>query len=75
MIKMLMIVKYWRVFSLLAILAGLGISHWMAYSRGIETERSRNVTRVIEIREDLNEIRNMRPDDVQLIDRLRRGNF
>ncbi len=72
---MLMLLKYWRVFSLLAILAGLGISHFMAYNKGVETERGRNVTRVIEIREDLNEIRNSRPDDAELIKLLRRGNF
>lgn len=72
---MIMLLKYWRVFSLLAILSGLGISHWMAYNRGIETERNRNVTRVVEIREDLNTIRNLRPDDLELIKKLRSGKF
>jgi hypothetical protein len=71
----LMLLKYWRVFSLLAILAGLGISHYMAYNKGVETERHRNTSRVIEIEKAQGHIRNLRPDDEQLIDSLRDGNF
>lgn len=72
---MIVLLKYWRVFSLLAILAGLGVSHFVVFNKGIEAERSRNTSAVIDIREDQNEIRNLRPDDKQLIDRLRRGKF
>lgn len=72
---LLRLAKYWRALTLLAILVGLGVSHWTAYNRGVEKERNRNVTRVVEIREDLNEIRNMRPDDVELVDRLLDGDF
>ena len=70
-----MLLKYWRVFSLLAILAGLGVSHFVAFNKGIEAERSKNTNKVMEIRNDQNTIRNLRPDDKQLIDRLRRGKF
>ena len=70
-----MLLKYWRVFSLIAILVALGISHWSAYNKGVETERNRNTSKVIEIEKAQGHIRNLRPDDEQLIDSLRRGNF
>ena len=72
---MIMLLKYWRVFSLMAILAGLGITHFVAFNKGIEAERSRNTNRVMEIRNDQNTIRNLRPDDTELLERLRRGKF
>ena len=72
---MIVLLKYWRVFSLLAILAGLGVSHFVAFNKGIEAERSKNTNKVMEIRNDQNTIRNLRPDDKQLIDRLHRGKF
>ena len=72
---MIVLLKYWRVLSLLAILAGLGASHFVAFNKGIEAERSRNTNRVMEIRNDQNTIRNLRPDDAELLNRLRRGKF
>ena len=72
---MIVLLKYWRVFSLLAILAGLGVSHFVAFNKGIEAERSKNTNKVMEIRNDQNTIRNLRLDDKQLNDRLYRGKF
>lgn len=72
---MIFLLKYWRLIAFATFLAGLGITHLMAYNKGIDRERGRSVTQVIEIREDLNEIRNLRPDDKQLVNRLRRGKF
>lgn len=69
------LLKYWRVLSVLAILAGLGISHWMAYNKGVTTERNRNISKVMQIEKQQDQVRNLRPDDAQLIDSLRRGKF
>lgn len=71
----LWIVKYWRLVSILVLLAGLGISHFMAYNKGVQAERNRNVTKVIEIEKKQDDIRNHRPDDDGIIDILRRGNL
>ncbi len=72
---MIALIKYWRLFALGAVLISLGVSHLVAYNKGVQTERNRNVTKVIAIEEKQNEISNNRPDTVQLIERLYRGKF
>jgi hypothetical protein len=71
----MMFLKLWRLYAVIALLAGLGISHFMAYNKGVQTERARNVTKVIEIEKRQDRIRNLRPDDTMLVDSLRRGDF
>jgi hypothetical protein len=71
----LLLVKYWRVIALGAVVVAIGVTHFIAYRKGIEHERSRSIGNVVEIRKDLNEIRNLRPDDRALVDKLRRGEF
>ena len=58
-----------------AIVAFLAYTHFQAYRNGVAAERNRNTAQVVKIVEDLNEIRNHRPDDRALVDRLRKGTF
>jgi len=71
----LLIVKYWRLVAFGVAIVAIGVTHFIAYRKGVEHERNRSIGKVVEIRKDLNEIRNLRPDDRELIERLRRGEF
>ena len=70
--------KY-RIAGFIAAIAAIpllyGAGYWRGYAAGKSRARIETVEKVIKIREAQNEIRNHRPDDRQLVDILRKGEF
>lgn len=60
---------------LLAGLATAAVLYDRVYTSGYEACKVKAITAAVEVREVQNEIRNNRPDDAALIERLRRGTF
>lgn len=75
MIHVLKLWKYRKLVLILALIGLNGLSYWKGVSDGKEAVRLKNTETVLTIREELNEIRNNRPDSSGVIGRLRDGTF
>ncbi len=51
------------------------IGHWRGYSDGKADVKIKTVEKIVTVRERQNEVRNHRPDDMQLDNVLRAGRF
>lgn len=73
------VLKNWRagvaIFILVSLPVLYGTGYWRGYYAGKNSVKIEAVNQAVTVREKQNEIRNHRPDDVQLIDGLRAGSF